>query len=139
MDAALVSYAHRWRLYWTSFFRNDMIPQIRDNLHLNLQVLDEDHVACTAIYSDTPPYITANTEGIMITRYVTVKRARDTQSIGDGTGLVRKRAATTELEAYERPRIQELERILGFQQEIRTPRNFRYCQKQHEKASGEAQ
>ena len=51
---------------------------------------------------------------IMMTRYVTVKRARNTQSIRDGTGLVRKRTATTELEAYERPRIQELERILGF-------------------------
>ena len=113
MDAALVSYSHRWRLYWTSFFRNDMIPQIRNNLHLN-QVLDNDHVARTAIYSDTPPYIPANTEGIMMTRYVTVKRARNTQSIRDGTGLVRKRTATTELEAYERPRIQELERILGF-------------------------
>ena len=134
MDAAPVSYSHRWRLYWTSFFRNDMIPQDRDNLHL-----DEDHVARTAIYSDAPPYIPTNTEGIMMSRYVMVKRARNTQSIGDGTGLVRKRAATTELEAYERPRIQELERILGFQQEIRTPRNFRYCQKQHEKASGEAQ
>jgi hypothetical protein len=116
MDAALVSYLHRWRLYWTSVFRNDMIPQIRDNLHLN-QVLDEDHVARTAIYSDTPPYIPANTEGIMMTRYVTVKRARNTQSIRDGTGLVRKRAAITELEAYERPRIQELERILGFKGE----------------------
>jgi hypothetical protein len=94
-------------------FRNDMIPQIRDNLHLN-QVLDENHVARTATYSDTPPYMPANTEGIMMTRYVTVKRARNTQSIRDGTGLVRKRAATTELEAYERPRIQELERIMGF-------------------------
>ena len=67
MDAALVSCSQRWRLYWTSFFGNDMIPQIRDNLHLN-QVLDKDHVARTAIYSDTPPYTPANTEGIMMTR-----------------------------------------------------------------------
>jgi hypothetical protein len=114
-----------------------MIPQIRDNLHLH-QVLDKDHVARTAIYSDTPPYIPAKTEGIMMTRYVPVKRARNTQSIRDGTGLVGKRAATTELEAYERPRIQELERILGLNQGTLTPRNFRHCQKQHEKASGEA-
>ena len=89
-----------------------MILQIRDNLHLN-QVLDEDHVARTAIYSDAPPYIPTNTEGIMMSRYVTAKQARNTQSIWDGTGLVRKRAATTELEAYERPRIHELERILA--------------------------
>jgi len=41
-----------------------MIPQIRDNLHLN-QVLDKDHIARTAIYSDNPPYMPANTEGIM--------------------------------------------------------------------------
>ena len=68
MDAALVSYSHRWRLYWTSFFGNDMIPQIRDNLHLN-QVLDKDHVARTAIYSDTSRYMPANTEGIMMTKY----------------------------------------------------------------------
>jgi len=58
----------------------------RDNLHLN-QVLDEDHVARTALYSDTPRYIPANTEGITMTRYVTLKRARNTQSIRDGTGL----------------------------------------------------
>jgi hypothetical protein len=51
----------------------------------------------------------------MMTRYVTVKRARNTQSIRDGTGLVRKRAPNTEMEAYERPRIRELERNLGFQ------------------------
>jgi len=62
-----------------------MIPQIRDNLHL-YWVLDKDHEARTAIYSDTSPYIPANTEGIMMTRYVTVKRARNTQSIRDGTG-----------------------------------------------------
>jgi hypothetical protein len=68
MDAALVSCSHRWRLYWTSFFGNDMIPQIRDNLHLN-QVLDKDHVARTAIYSDTSRYMPANTEGIMMTKY----------------------------------------------------------------------
>ena len=43
----------------------------------------------------------------MMTRYVTVKRARNTQSIRDGTGLVRKRAATTELEAYENPGARE--------------------------------
>ena len=89
-----------------------MIPRVRDNLHLN-QVLDEDHVARIAIYSDAPPYIPTNTEGIMMSRYVTVKRARNTQSIRDGTGPARKRAATTELEAYERPRIHELERILA--------------------------
>ena len=91
-----------------------MIPQIRDNLHLN-QVLDEDHVARIAIYSDAPPYIPTNTEGIMMTRYVTVKQARNTQSIRDGTGLVRKRAPNTEMEANERPRIRELERNLGLQ------------------------
>jgi hypothetical protein len=114
MDAALVSYSHRWRLYWTSFFRNDMIPQIRDNFHLN-QVLDKEHVARTAIYSDAPPYIPTNTKGIMMSRYVTVKRARNTQSIRDGTGLVRERAANTEMKACERPIILELDRILGFQ------------------------
>ena len=94
MDAALVSHSHRWRLYWTSFFRNDMIPQVRDSLYLN-QVLDKDHVARTAIYTDAPPYIPTNTEGIMMSRYVMVKRARNTQSIRDGIGLVRKRAAHT--------------------------------------------
>ena len=81
MDAALVSYSHRWRLYWTSFFRNDMIPQDRDNLHL-----DEDHVARTAIYYDAPPYIPTNTEGIMLSRYVTVS-GRETHSLS-GTALV---------------------------------------------------
>jgi len=85
MDAALVSYSHRCRLYWTTFFRNDMIPRVRDNLHLN-QVLDEDNVARTAIYYDAPPYIPTNTEGIMLSRYVTVS-GRETHSLS-GTALV---------------------------------------------------
>ena len=72
-------------------------------------------MARTSIYSDAPPYTPSNTAGILMSRYITVKRARNTQSIRDGIGLVRKRDAITEVEAYERPRTREIERIMGFQ------------------------
>jgi hypothetical protein len=78
-----------------------MNPQIQDNLHLN-QVL--------AFYDDAPPYIPTkfNTGGRnLMSRYVymTVKRARNTQSIRDRIGLVRKRAAVADMEAYEKHRL----------------------------------
>ena len=39
MDAALVSYSHRWRLFWSSFFFASMLPRLNKSLHLN-------HVPC---------------------------------------------------------------------------------------------
>jgi len=109
-DAALVSFAHRLRAFWSSFFMRSMIPEPRDDMRLQ-DVLDEDHVPRVALYSDKAPHAKFNVVGRRMTKYVTAVRRWETHNIRDGSGLVRVRGTSR----FVRPRVEELERILGFQ------------------------
>ena len=111
-DAALVSYAHRLRAFWSSFLMQHMIPRgvLRGDLRL-ADVLHADHIPREALYSDAPPFACFNVRGQRMEKYVTAVRFWDTHSIRDGSGLVEMRESRG---VFVRMRVEELEVVLGF-------------------------
>jgi hypothetical protein len=109
-DAALISYSHRLRAYWTSFFTQEDVPDLDMGIKLK-DVLHADHIPRRAMYTDVHPWAGCNTRGLPMTRYVTVVRAYETHSIREGPGLVLDR----ELGLQVRPYVEEVERILGYE------------------------
>ena len=109
-DAALVSYAHRLRAYWSSFFTVDDVPELDMGITL-ADVLHPNHMPRRAMYTDSHPWARCNTRGFPMTRYVTVVRAYDTHSIRDGPGLVLDRRTGIPT----RPFVEEVEQILGYE------------------------
>ena len=87
-----------------------MIPEPRDDLRLE-DVLDADHMPRVALYSDKAPHARFNVAGRRMSKYVTAVRRWLTHNIEDGSGLVQVRGTSR----HVRPRVEELEQILGFQ------------------------
>ena len=110
-DAACVSYAHRLRAYWSSFFMHSMRPEPRDDLRLS-HVLHADHYPRKALYTDRAPHALFNVRNQPMAKYVTAVRRWETHNIKDGSGLVRVVGSG----AHVRPRVEGLEVILGFEE-----------------------
>ena len=110
-DVALISLAPGMIAVWSSFFTPTNVPVCDMNIQL-ADALDRDHVPRSALYTDAAPYAEINVIPHPMRRYVAVDNTRILQSIRDGSGLVERRSSPGQ---FERPRVEEMERILGFQ------------------------
>jgi len=110
-DVALITLHHRMLAIRSSFFTTADVPDCDMNMHLAL-ALDQDHAPRRALFADNPPSTVINVTMQPMRRYHTVDRRHHRQSIRDGSGLV---AIVNSPGIFERPRLEEIERILGFQ------------------------
>ena len=90
---------------------HSMRPEPRDDLRLS-HVLHADHYPRKALYTDRAPHALFNVRNQPMAKYVTAVRRWETHSIKDGSGLVRVVGSG----AHVRPRVEELEVILGFEE-----------------------
>jgi hypothetical protein len=107
-DVALVSLHHRIIAVRSSFHSMADIPDCDMNMHLAL-ALDQDHTPRRAVFTDRPPFTIINVVMQPMRRFHEVNNSRHSR---DESGLV---AMMDHPGRYERPRVEEMERILGFQ------------------------